>query len=70
MKNGLVISLLLLAGCATEVQYVTRTVDTGCLWTKYIYPSRSDKLTDGTAKQILEHNETREARCGTQEKGK
>lgn len=69
MKNILAISLLL-AGCATEVQYVTRTVDTGCLWTKTIYISKADVLTDGTAGQILSHNETREARCGTQEKGK
>jgi hypothetical protein len=36
-----------MAGCATD----------GCSGWSAIRPSRSDKLTDGTARQILAHNQ-------------
>jgi len=39
-------------------------VDTACRWTKPIYISKSDVLTDGTADQIVAHNETGAKRCG------
>jgi hypothetical protein len=36
----------------------------GCEWAKPIYVSRSDVLTDGTARQILAHDETYQEICG------
>mgnify|MGYP007057189166 CR=1 FL=1 len=49
---------LLLTGCATN----TAATD-GCEWTRIIYVSQQDVLTEGTARQILAHNETRERIC-------
>lgn len=49
----------LLTGCAIN----TRVTDTGCLWTRTITVSQADVLSDGTARQILAHNETRERVC-------
>lgn len=37
--------------------------DGACSWVKPIYVSKSDQLTDGTARQILAHNETWERVC-------
>lgn len=65
--------ILTLAACAHDVppQVIekTRTVDTGCEWTKPIYVSKSDVLTDETAKEILAHNKAGAARCGWKPKG-
>jgi hypothetical protein len=36
----------------------------GCEWARPVYVSRSDVLTDGTARQILTHNETWRRVCG------
>jgi hypothetical protein len=36
----------------------------GCEWVRPIYPSKDDSLTDGTARQILNHNETGKDICG------
>jgi hypothetical protein len=65
------------SGCATNgvdqaktpaaeplVQVKTRVVDTGCDWTKPIYVSPGDVLTDGTAKAILAHNQNGVVKCG------
>lgn len=41
-------------GCATDP----------CLWVEPINPSRADVLTEGTQRQILEHNKTGAAECG------
>lgn len=54
---------LLLAACATTGPEI-KIVDTACRWTKPIYVSRGDILTDGTADQIEAHNETGAKRCG------
>lgn len=35
----------------------------GCDWTDYILVSQDDTITEGTADQILAHNETREDLC-------
>jgi hypothetical protein len=40
------------------------TVDTACQWSKPIYISRADKLTDATAREILAHNKSFIAACG------
>lgn len=36
----------------------------GCEWVKPIYPSNDDQLTDGTARQILDHDEAGKQICG------
>ncbi|UGO51992.1 hypothetical protein PHOOPHIGHTERS_58 [Serratia phage vB_SmaS_PhooPhighters] len=55
----------LLTSCAGTGQETSqpRTIDTSCDWVTYIYISRQDSLTDGTARQILAHNEALQARC-------
>ena len=37
---------------------------TDCAWARPIYISRADVLTDGTAREILVHNETGGEMCG------
>lgn len=63
-KTTLLACLLvtLLTACTTSGPEI-KLVDTGCDWTRAIYVSRSDILTDGTARQILAHNETGKKRC-------
>lgn len=58
-----VLTATLLTGCETTGPE-TKIVDTGCTWTRPIYVGKADVLTDGTARQILAHNETGAARCG------
>lgn len=48
----------LLANCMTGGRA------TDCDWARPIYVSRADQLTDGTARQILAHNDTGAALCG------
>ncbi|MBO1856816.1 hypothetical protein J4G52_25080 [Burkholderia cenocepacia] len=43
---------------------VTKTVDTGCKWTRPIYVHAGDELSDTTAQEILAHNKTGAQRCG------
>ncbi len=69
-RIGLVSSLLL-TGChtaptAAPVQVETRTkvIDTGCSWTKPIYLSKADVLSDATAAAVLEHNRAGAKECG------
>jgi hypothetical protein len=50
----------LLTGCGTS----GAGTKAGCEWVKPIYVSRTDALTDGTARQILAHNESWKAVCG------
>jgi len=65
------------SGCATSgadlaktpaaeplVQVKTRFIDTGCDWTKPIYVSKGDVLTNETADEILAHNKMGAAKCG------
>ena len=54
---------LLLTACGT-IGHEIKVVDTACEWTKPIYVSKADIITDETAKQILAHNETGRLRCG------
>lgn len=48
-------------GAVTESPVI---VDNGCKWARPIYVSKSDKLTDPTADQILAHNMTGQRLCG------
>jgi len=58
-----VLTAPLLTGClATGPE--TRVIDTACSWTRPIYISKADVLSDGTARQIVAHNETGKRRCG------
>lgn len=41
----------------------TVVVDTACKWVEPIYISKKDVLTDGTARQILTHNNTVDRNC-------
>jgi len=43
-----------------------RVTDSFCTVSRPIYISRQDVLTDGTARQILDHNEVGEALCDWQ----
>jgi hypothetical protein len=54
------VSLILLAGCATPGP----VTDGFCVEAKPVYISKQDVLTDGTARQILAHNEYGRSRCG------
>ncbi|EIF30985.1 hypothetical protein BCh11DRAFT_06497 [Burkholderia sp. Ch1-1] len=47
-----------------EVQVKTRIIDTACDWTKPIFVSKTDVLSDETARQILAHNMAGEKNCG------
>jgi hypothetical protein len=57
----LIATVALSAGCATEFPRAGQMV---CDWAVPIRPSRADQLTDGTARQILIHNETGARLCG------
>jgi hypothetical protein len=57
----LIATVALSAGCATEHMQPGQMV---CDWAAPIRPSRADQLTDGTARQILTHNETGTRLCG------
>lgn len=61
--SGLAMLLLiaLLASCKTGQEIKPSN---GCEWVKPIFPSRDDQLTDGTARQILDHDETGKQICG------
>jgi len=52
--------------CAKNGEYQpTKIIDTGCDWTSYIYLSDKDinTISEPAARQILTHNEIRQARC-------
>ncbi|SPB16543.1 hypothetical protein NOV72_03742 [Caballeronia novacaledonica] len=52
------------------VQVKTKFVDTGCDWTKPIYVSSTDVLSDETARAVLAHNRAGAAQCGWKPTGK
>jgi kynureninase len=54
--------VLLLTSCGSIGRAIKP--DTACLAFKPIYVSKSDVLTDGTARAILAHNETGAKKCG------
>lgn len=60
----LILMLACLSGCATSA--APAVIDTACTSFKPILPSRQDVLTDETKRQILVHDETWSAKCGTQ----
>lgn len=70
-------AMLLVQGCATTkteenrpptrvetvIQERKIVIDTACDWVRPIYIHAIDVLTPGTARQVLAHNETWEAKC-------
>ncbi|WP_245641414.1 hypothetical protein [Paraburkholderia bannensis] len=48
----------------------TRVIDSGCDWTKPILVSKTDILSDDTARQILAHNLAGVKNCGWKAPGK
>ena len=58
--TALLVLAALLSGCASPATVV---VDTGCDWARPILVDDADQFTDGTARQILVHNETWQGRC-------
>lgn len=54
------LATLSVSGCETSGPVTSG----GCEWTKPIWLSRSDVLTDDTADQIIAHNETGSRICG------
>ena len=63
MRSRLCLRLSVIAvlttGCATDPGVIS-----GCDWAEPIRPSQADQLSEGTARQILTHNETGAALCG------
>ncbi|URA06790.1 Rz1 [Xanthomonas phage Langgrundblatt2] len=60
---------MLLTSCVTNGRGIDKTpdpvvIDTACKWVGFIYISKQDVLTDGTARQILAHNEALAKNCG------
>lgn len=65
MKYPAWMMVLLLTGCGINgrVQTEAIVIDSSCSWAKPILISKRDALTDGTAKQILSHNELATKNC-------
>lgn len=63
------LSASLTSGCANTGAIDGTTVHVCKTW-EPIYPSKSDKLTDGTARQIVGNNAANEVWCGKREKPK
>ena len=51
--------MLCVSGCVSG-----SGINSGCEWAKPIFTSKDDVLTDGTARAILNHNETWLTVCG------
>ncbi|CAJ2908317.1 Uncharacterised protein [Burkholderia pseudomallei] len=56
--------------CEPQIVAKTRIVDTACDWARPIYVSRTDVLSDDTARQILAHNMAGAKNCGWNPSGK
>ncbi len=52
------------APCEPQIVTKTRIVDTSCDWTRPIYVSKTDVLSDDTARAILAHNLAGSKNCG------
>ncbi|KWI89547.1 hypothetical protein WM11_21515 [Burkholderia ubonensis] len=58
------------APCEPQIVTKTRIVDTACDWTRPIYVSRTDVISDDTARAILAHNQAGAKVCGWKPAGK
>ena len=57
------VTLLLTATLLNACAMTGRVTDSFCAVGRPIYISRQDALTDGTARQILDHNEVGQSLC-------
>lgn len=65
MKSKIRTAVLLLMAMQLSACAMTgRVTDSYCAIGRTIYISKQDVLTDGTARQILDHNEVGKALCG------
>lgn len=62
--SSVLVTLLLTLPLASCKSGPATEPSNGCEWVKPIFPSRDDQLTDGTARQILDHDETGKQICG------
>lgn len=63
---GLILPLAaLLTSCASSGVVTKPTPSNGCEWVRPIYISKADVLTQGTADQILNHDEAWQKICGS-----
>lgn len=53
------LTMLCMSGCATNFS----VIDTACDWVRPIMISKDDKLTIGTARQILDHDDAWKKHC-------
>ncbi|HEP6279542.1 hypothetical protein [Burkholderia vietnamiensis] len=51
------------APCEPQIVTKTRIVDTSCEWARPIYVSKTDVLSDDTARQILAHDQAGALHC-------
>jgi hypothetical protein len=58
------VALLLMATLLNACAINGRVTDSFCAVGRPIYISKQDALTDGTARQILDHNEVGKTLCG------
>lgn len=58
------------APCEPQIVTKTRIVDTACDWARPIYVSKTDVLSDDTARAILAHNMAGAKNCGWKPLGK
>ncbi|MCA7902841.1 hypothetical protein LGM39_26070 [Burkholderia cepacia] len=58
------------APCEPQIVTKTRIVDTACDWARPIYVSKTDVLSDDTARAILSHNMAGAKNCGWKPLGK
>ncbi|KML48101.1 hypothetical protein VL15_30515 [Burkholderia cepacia] len=58
------------APCEPQIVTKTRIVDTACDWARPVYVSKTDVLSDDTARQILAHNMAGAKNCGWKPSGK
>lgn len=61
----MLVPLLSQTACSTASTAIESTPQQMCRSLLPIYPSRQDKLTEGTAKQIAESNAANEVWCGS-----
>lgn len=52
------------APCEPQIIVKTRVTDTACDWTRPIYVSKTDVLSDETARAVLAHNQAGAKVCG------
>lgn len=61
LKLLVCLTMLCVSGCGVNGS----VIDTACSWVRPIMISKDDALTPGTARQILDHNDSWKAACAS-----